>query len=111
MESLKKIGYLPVLIVLDTLFSSHTGIGNVLFFWALGLATIVSLLWNKGKYFYPGNRKDYWIVHIYFLWMITGVIRGVFTAENYWEYKQLVVGTLHLSLPVMSNEPASVAQI
>lgn len=39
------------------------------------------------------------LVNFYFLWMIFCSIRGIFVAENYWEYKQLVGGFLTLSIP------------
>jgi hypothetical protein len=51
-------------------------------------------------YFYPNNRRDYIYVHLYFFWLVISVIRGIFVAENYWEYKQLIAGTLALSVPV-----------
>ncbi len=100
MESLKKMGYLPVLIVLVSLFSSHTELGNTYVWWILDIAVIISVLWNKRMYFQANNLKDFRIINIYFLWMIIGVIRGIFVADNYWEYKQLVTGSLSLSLPI-----------
>lgn len=43
---------------------------------------------------------DLKLLKIYFIWMLFNSIRGVFIAENYWEYKQLITGILALSIPV-----------
>lgn len=37
---------------------------------------------------------------VYLIWLVISIIRGFFVAENYWEYKQLVAGSLALSMPL-----------
>lgn len=46
------------------------------------------------------NKKDYIAVSLYLAYALVGCIRGVFIADDYWTYKQLVSGTLSLSLPL-----------
>ena len=44
--------------------------------------------------------KELIIIRIYILWLSFNIIRGAFIAENYWEWKQLISGSLSLSLPL-----------
>lgn len=39
---------------------------------------------------------------IYFIWMIIGVVRGIYTADTYWETKFLFSNSICLSLPVFA---------
>ncbi len=70
MAEIRQIGYLPVLILLATVISVHTGLGSTTIYWMLSFVTVVSVLWNKWMYFDPDNRKDYRIVALYLIWMI-----------------------------------------
>lgn len=100
--SLKKV--FAVLIVLITFFSvnqwSILPLGGTFLIWVVQFLTVGIILWYKRKHFSPLNKKDYLIVKIYIIWMIIGIIRGIFVAEGYWEWKQWVVGSLTLSLPI-----------
>ena len=104
MNHLNQIKSLPILIVLVTFVSanpsSNMPLGNTVITWILCFTTIACVLYYKSLYFFPNNRESYRIVHLYFLWMLCGVIRGYFVAGNYWEGKQLIEGSLALSLPV-----------
>lgn len=95
---------LPIVIILITFLSANQWsaipIGNTSIFLILDFITIIVVLLVKAKYFHPANKNDYAIISIYFFWMIIGVIRGCFLADNYWIWKQLVVGTFTLSLPI-----------
>jgi hypothetical protein len=94
---------LPIFIVLITFISvnpwSIFPIGTSITF-LIWFLTLVIVLWYKRKFFKPQNKRNYTIVSIYFLWMIAGVIRGMFVAEGYWEWKQWFSGTMSLALPV-----------
>ena len=104
MYELRKIGFLPVLIILVTFISTNqwsaVPIGNTTTSWVVCFFAIGCILWNKSRYFRPYNSRDYRIVGFYFMWMIICVLRGCFAAEDYWDWKQLVMGILALSLPV-----------
>lgn len=45
--------------------------------------------------------KSYRIVSIFIVYAIIGVLRGIFVADCYWEYNQLTIGTMSLSLPLL----------
>ena len=101
---LKKFGVLPILILLITFISpnqwSSTPIDSLFFVWSLCFFTICIVFYNKKKYFHPFNKGDYRMVGIYLMWVVICAIRGGFTAENYWEWKQCIAGTLALSMPL-----------
>lgn len=101
---MRKNKLFSILILIITFISvnqwSSIPLGGTAFYWIISSLTIIYILIYKKKYFNPVNKKDYCIAKIYFLWMIIGVIRGCFVAENYWEWKQLVEGTFALSLPL-----------
>lgn len=61
---------------------------------------VLYLLWYKYHKFRPVNSKDYTIIKIYLIWILVCIIRGIFVADNYWEYKNLSTGTLCLILPI-----------
>ena len=100
----KHFKIIPFLIVIQTLISiiSWSGIDilSTFFIWTCSYILIFSILLKKKKYFHPNNKKDYYVITIYFIWAILGIIRCIFTAENYWEWKQLSSGVLSLSLPL-----------
>lgn len=63
---------------------------------------VLYLLWYRYHKFHPTNSKDYTIIQVYLIWILVCVIRGLFVAENYWEYKSVMGGTLCLLLPLFS---------
>lgn len=96
---------IELLILVNSMISvdqwSHFPLGNTTLQWIINFSIIGLILWYKIKEFAPNNSKDYMIVTIYFIWMIAGIIRGMFVPENYWEWKQWIFGTFALSLPLL----------
>jgi len=76
-------------------------LGNTTIMWIVNFAIVFIILAYKKRYFKPINKKDYLIITIYFIWLIFGIVRGIFVVENYWEWKQLFEGILSLSLPIL----------
>lgn len=106
MFNIKKI--ISILILLITFVSinqwSAFPLGNTFVVWILDLCLIASIIVYKLRYFNANvvNRDEYKIVSYYFIWMLFGVFRGVFVAENYWEWKQLFSGAIILTLPIFT---------
>jgi hypothetical protein len=104
MLKIKKTVFLPLLVIAVTFTSvnqwSAIPIGNTTIIWIIDFLTIDCLLRYKKLYFRPSNQKDYRVVYLYVVWMLIGVVRGIFVMENYWEWKQLITGSLALSLPI-----------
>jgi hypothetical protein len=95
---------LAILIILVSIISPNQwnmfAIGNTTTSWIISFSVIIVTIFYISNFFNPYNKKDYIIVKIYFFWMIMSCIRGILIAENYWEWKQLIAGSLSLSLPV-----------
>lgn len=79
-----------------------TPIGNT-FFW-LGVQFIFLFLFFKTKLFIykSNNRQNLWPIKLYFSWIIFCALRGIFVAENYWDFKFLIINTLGLFVPFMA---------
>lgn len=95
---------LSILVVCNPLFSPDIldffNITSGVIIWIVNFLLILVILYCKKIYFNPTNNKDYWSVTAYLVWVLISVIRGILITENYWEWKQLVEGTLCLSLPI-----------
>lgn len=97
--------YFPLFILLVTFVSvgqwSSLPLGNQFITWGVDFLCIlycIDFLSRRQGLFQSENYK---IVSLFLIWMLVCAVRGVFVAENYWEYKQLVNGILTLSLPLL----------
>ena len=55
----------------------------------------------KNRIFNYMPNIDLKIIYIYIVWLAFSTFRGIFIADNYWEYKQMMFGVQSLSLPVL----------
>lgn len=96
---------LPFLILINSIFSinqwSSIPVSNTFLNWVINFFIIGIILSFRNKYFNPNNTQDYLIVKLYFVWILTCITRGLFVPENYWEWKQLIEGSIILSLPLL----------
>ena len=63
------------------------------------LLILLSLI--ERKKLKPIHRNLYNIINIYLIWAIICIIRGFFIANNYIEYRQLLIGSISSVLPVL----------
>lgn len=93
-----------ILILLMTLFSvaqwSKLPLGNTYLSWTIDSLIIIHIIRfiNKTRNNSIGINDK--IVKLYLFWLILCIVRGVFVADNYWEWKQLVGGSFALLLPI-----------
>ena len=73
---------------------------NTTIIWIVNFLTLLTIFIYKKYYFHPSNKKDYLIITLYLFWFLIGVIRGIFVAEDYWDWKNLFTGVFSLSLPL-----------
>ena len=96
--------YFPLLIVLSSfMLPDQTGIPLIGNNWTSMLLSLLILLYGfyyRFCYFSPDNRKEYLIIAVYLIWLFISVFRGVFVADNFDEYVQLISGTMALLLPL-----------
>ena len=101
---LKRKSYFPLLILLAGLLYvnawSKFPLGNTFVVWAVNFLIIgylIDYIKSNGGFY---KSKRYILLCAYLLIALEGVVRGIFVADNYWEYKQLIAGTMSLLLPL-----------
>lgn len=67
---------------------------NVPMLWGLLFIIVLTLLYYRKK------TDSIRIIEVYLLWYLICFIRGIFVAENYWDYKCLITGGFAMSLPL-----------
>lgn len=92
---IKIASYLLVLIAIFTLLPLNPFIR-----WLVWGFLVCFCFLIQGKYHIPLFRTDKFLMFIYLVWLVVCLIRGCFIADNYWDWKNLVVNTLCLLLPV-----------
>lgn len=110
--------YIPVLLILLTFVSANMQssfpLGNTVVVWILQFV-LLYCLWKQKVYSHIGTfTNPYCIVGLYLVWAIIGIVRGVFVAENYWEYKNLVNNSLILLFPICVyafNSPILISRV
>lgn len=90
-----------ILILLLTFISvnqfSTLPIGPLWFTWLIQISLIV-LLFKFRSNIFPNQRNR--LLNLYLIWIFISLLRGLFIAENYYEYKQLIMGGISLMCPI-----------
>ena len=76
-------------------------VGNETFWWIIQFAFIYLLFKLKKKITSPTIETHLLFVKLYVFWNIICIVRGAFVAENYWEWKMLIVTSYFLLLPLI----------
>jgi len=71
--------------------------------WMMINAYVLYVFWrSKVKYFDLKENSNFRFVKIYLLFNIINIIRGVFIADGYWDFKGLLVNSFALLIPVVA---------
>lgn len=101
MASKAKYG-LPELMVVLTFVSvnqwSKFPLGNTFTDWIVYLIIMLLFLSQKRYWYDKSNNENFWAVKLYLLWVIICFLRGIFVAEYYWDFKNLITGGFALML-------------
>lgn len=76
-------------------------INNTIFWWLI-FTFILYQLWLWKKYFFKKNdaAKGIIIVNLFLWWMIFSIVRGLFIAHTYWDWKGLIGNSMSILLPL-----------
>lgn len=77
-------------------------ISNTFVYWFFSFCIILLIPYIKRRYNPVIVDKDFIFVKMFLAWTAIGVIRGIFVADNYWEYKNMVGGTLSCLIPAFT---------
>lgn len=75
-------------------------LGSTFISWAVSFLIVCFTIQISKKINVSLVGREYIIVRIYLIWMTICAVRGLFVADNYWEYKNLVNGTFTCLLPM-----------
>lgn len=77
-------------------------LNNTTLIWLISIFILVILYFSK-KYFYDDiNKKNTSVLTYYLFWTFICIIRGMFVAEGYWEWKGLITNIMGLLLPLVA---------
>ncbi len=101
----KKNNILILILVLTiTLYTidiySKIPIGNTVIWWALLIAILSYFYKSKKIFFNENNSNIIKPVEIYLIWNVICIVRGLFVAQGYWEWKFLIQTSLVLLIPL-----------
>jgi len=92
---------LPISIFSLQQFSS-TPIGNTVLWWLIEAAILIVFLVGYFMFFEIENKRHFQVVNLFLIWVVFSLIRGIFMAENYWDYKMLIVRTFDLLILIIA---------
>lgn len=70
--------------------------------WMIAFIILTIFLFSKYYFVDLRNKRNLRFVLIYLLWNIVCIIRGMFVAEIYWDWKGLIENTMALMLPIVA---------
>jgi hypothetical protein len=70
--------------------------------WVLYFLILVVFLFSKSYFFDKKNKKNIGIIGIYLIWNAVCIVRGMFAAEIYWDWKALTGNSMALILPIVA---------
>ena len=95
---------IPFIILLITVSSVKEQmdfpVGNTVVWWTIYALTLYLLAISKQYYFDKKDSKKINVILWYLSWNVFAIVRGLFVAENYWEWKNLVGTAMVLLLPL-----------
>lgn len=88
--------------ILSVESDSKFPIGNTTFWWIVQ-AMILLAFWKASNiYFDPVNKKSMLAINYYLIWNIICIVRGLFIAESYWDWKGLIGNSMAILLPIVA---------
>ena len=79
---------------------SNLPIGNLVFWWIIYFFLLYFFLSEKRKLYDDKNNINIMFIKLFLFWNLLCIVRGIFVANNYWEWKFLFHWALVLMLPL-----------
>lgn len=74
---------------------------NTTIWWSISFLILLVYLISSNVFMESKNRDNMLTVGVYLVWNIVCIVRGMFDAEIYWDWKALIVNTMALMLPIV----------
>jgi len=78
-----------------------SSLNNTALWWAVSIFILTLFFLSRLYFFDKKNEDNTLIVWIYLLWNAVCIVRGIFVAEIYWDWKALISNAMALMLPVV----------
>lgn len=75
---------------------------NTTLWWSLSSFILILFFLSKHYFFDNKNLKQMNLILIYLIWNSICIIRGLFVAETYWDWKGLIENSMSLLLPIVA---------
>jgi len=98
-EGLFKFLFLLITIATINVYTS-LGISSFTFWTFISVVMIFTIFLLKPKYFNKEDLSLLWPVRLYLVLNMISIVRGLFIAENYWEWKNLASTALIMMVPL-----------
>ncbi|WP_352421228.1 hypothetical protein [Proteiniphilum sp.] len=76
-------------------------LNNTTVWWSLSFLILLVFFLSRFYFFDKRNEDNMLIIWLYLLWNLICVIRGMFVAEIYWDWKGLINNAMALLLPIV----------
>jgi hypothetical protein len=105
----KVISFLMLLVTVYSINQwSKIDLGNTFVWWVIDLFVLVEFVKAKKLYYDIDNNRFIRVIYLFLAWNIICVIRGLFVADNYWQWKDLtgnaIIFLMPLSIYVTTNK-------
>lgn len=78
-----------------------SSLDNTTLWWSISALILVVFFLSKQYFFDKRNDDNMLIIWMYLLWNVMCIVRGMFVAELYWDWKGLIGNTMALLMPVI----------
>ena len=97
-KTIKNLISLSLIVI--TLYTVFRYSGSTTVWWiSLGIILIIFML-GKIQFYDSNNHKNIYVVQLFLIWNIIGIVRGFFVANGYWEWKALIETSIVMLLPL-----------
>lgn len=77
-------------------------IDSTTIWWSLSFVVLIIYFLSNRYFIVHQNNRELIFINLYLLWMLVCIIRGLFVAEIYWDWKGLTYNTMGLLLPIVA---------
>lgn len=79
--------------------------------WVISVAILVVFIFSNTYFFDKRNKSNLRFVLFYLFWNVICIVRGMFVAEGYWEWKGLIGNIFALLLPIVAYSATNKAVV
>lgn len=84
-------------------------LGNTTFWWIIQSIVLLLFFVAKLRYTAASHNQDLYFLNLYLIYVIISFFRGVFIAEGYWDWKNLLNNTMCLLIPMLAYAANSIS--